>query len=130
MRKIILFLIFLLLAQIKAFSQNIVVIENDTLVTLEREKVRTLNQISLEREFLVKEIQICDSLGILKDLMLQEKEEEIDNYKSIIEISEFTIDSYDSKIKGLEKSLQKQKTKAGVTLFLGITATFAAIIFL
>lgn len=130
MRKIILFLIFLLLTQIKAFSQNIVVIENDTLVTLEREKVRTLNQISLEREFLVKEIQICDSLGILKDLMLQEKEEEIDNYKSIIEISEFTIDSYDSKIKGLEKSLQKQKTKAGVTLFLGITATFAAIIFL
>lgn len=130
MKKIILFLIFLLLAQIKAFSQNIVVIENDTLVTLEREKVRTLNQISLEREFLVKEIQICDSLGILKDLMLQEKEEEIDNYKSIIEISEFTIDSYDSKIKDLEKSLQKQKTKAGVTLFLGITATFAAIIFL
>jgi len=130
MRKIILFLIFLLLTQIKAFSQNIVVIENDTLVTLEREKVRTLNQISLEREFLVKEIQICDSLGVLKDLILQEKEEEIDNYKSIIEISEFTIDSYDSKIRDLEKSLQKQKTKAGVTLFLGITATFAAIIFL
>ena len=129
MKKIILFLIFLLV-QIEAFSQNIVVIENDTLVTLEREKVRTLNQISLEREFLVKEIQVCDSIGVLKDLMLQEKDEEIGNYKSIIEISEFTIDSYDSKIKDLEKSLRKQKTKAGVTLFLGITTTLAAILFL
>ena len=74
MKKILLILIILFLGINNSFGQEVVVLKGDTVITLEKRNVETLNEIALHRKYLIKELQICDSLGIVKDSILNEKE--------------------------------------------------------
>lgn len=130
MKKILVFLFLILLGNINLFSQEIVVLKGDTVITLEKKSVETLNEISLHRKFLLKELQLCDSIGILKDSIIQERDEEIKKYISISKINNAKIDIYYDEIQELEKEIKKKNRENRLILGGGIFAFLMGALFL
>lgn len=130
MKKILVLLFLVLLGNINLFSQEVVVLKGDTVITLEKKSVETLNEIALHRKFLQKELQLCDSIGILKDSIIQERDEEIKKYISISKINNAKIDIYDDKIQELEKEIRKKTRENGLILGGGIFAFLMGVLFL
>lgn len=122
------FLVFL--GNINLFSQEVVVLKGDTVITLEKKSVETLNEIALHRKFLLKELQLCDSIGILKDSIIQERDEEIKKYISISKINNAKIDIYYDEIQELEKEIKKKNRENGFILGGGIFAFLMGVLFL
>lgn len=119
-----------LLGNINLFSQEVVVLKGDTVITLEKKSVETLNEIALHRKFLLKELQLCDSIGILKDSIIQERDEEIKKYISISKINNAKIDVYYDEIQELEKEIKKKNRENGLILGGGIFAFLMGVLFL
>lgn len=119
-----------LLGNINLFSQEVVVLKGDTVITLEKKSVETLNEIALHRKFLLKELQLCDSIGILKDSIIQERDEEIKKYISISKINNAKIDVYYNEIQELEKEIKKKNRENGLILGGGIFAFLMGVLFL
>lgn len=130
MKKILVFLFLILLGNINLFSQEVVVLKGDTVITLEKKSVETLNEIALHRKFLLKELQLCDSIGILKDSIIQERDEEIKKYISISKINNAKIDVYYDEIQELEKEIKKKNRENGLILGGGIFAFLMGVLFL
>lgn len=130
MKKILVFLFLILLGNINLFSQEIVVLKGDTVITLEKKSVETLNEIALHRKFLLKELQLCDSIGILKDSIIQERDKEIKKYISISKINNAKIDVYYDEIRELEKEIKKKNRENGLILGGGIFAFLMGVLFL
>ena len=130
MKKILLILIVLLFQCINVFSQEIVVLKGDTVIVLEKKEVRTLNEIALHRRYLIKELQVCDSLGLIKDSIIIDKEKEILNYQSIVKFNNLKVDLYEDKISDLEKKIIKKERENGIILGGGIFAVLMSILFL
>lgn len=130
MKKILVFLFLVLLGNINLFSQEVVVLKGDTVITLEKKNVETLNEIALHRKFLLKELQLCDSIGILKDSIIQERDEEIKKYISISKINNAKIDVYYDEIQELEKEIKKKNRENGLILGGGIFAFLMGVLFL
>ena len=130
MKKILVFLFLILLGNINLFSQEILVLKGDTVITLEKKSVETLNEIALHRKFLLKELQLCDSIGILKDSIIQERDEEIKKYISISKINNAKIDVYYDEIQELEKEIKKKNRENRLILGGGIFAFLMGVLFL
>ena len=130
MKKILVFLFLILLGNINLFSQEVAVLKGDTVITLEKKSVETLNEIALHRKFLLKELQLCDSIGIIKDSIIQERDEEIKKYISISKINNAKIDVYYDEIQELEKEIKKKNRENGLILGGGIFAFFMGVLFL
>lgn len=120
----------ILLGNINLFSQEVAVLKGDTVITLEKKSVGTLNEIALHRKFLLKELQLCDSIGILKDSIIRERDEEIKKYISISKINNAKIDVYYDEIQELEKEIKKKNRENGLILGGGIFAFFMGVLFL
>lgn len=119
-----------LLGNINLFSQEVVILKGDTVITLEKKSIETLNEIALHRKFLLKELQLCDSIGILKDSIIQERDEEIKKYISISKINNTKIDVYYNEIQELEKEIKKKNRENGFILGGGIFAFLMGVLFL
>ena len=120
----------ILLGNINLFSQEVAVLKGDTVITLEKKSVETLNEIALHRKLLLKELQLCDSIGILKDSIIQERDKEIKKYISISKINNAKIDVYYDEIQKLEKEIKKKNRENGLILGGGIFAFFMGVLFL
>ena len=130
MKKISLILIILFLGISNSFGQEVVVIKGDTIITLEKRSVETLNEIALHRKYLMKELQICDSLGIIKDSILNEKEGMISSYQHLLRINNAKVEICKDRISELEKEIRKKERNNGLILGGGIFAFFFSILFL
>ena len=130
MKKILLILIILFLGINNSFGQEVVVLKGDTVITLEKRNVETLNEIALHRKYLIKELQICDSLGIVKDSILNEKEGMISSYQRLLRINDAKIGICTNRISELEKEIRKKERNNGLILGGGIFAFFFSVLFL
>ena len=130
MKKILSILLMTILSINISIAQKIIILKGDTLVTLEKKKVETLNEIALHREYLIRDLQLCDSIGLIRDSILLKREEEIDRYKSILELNNVKLDSYNSKISELEQSVRIKERQNKLLLGGGFLAVLIGIIFL
>lgn len=130
MKKILSILLMTILSINISIAQKIIILKGDTLVTLEKKKVETLNEIALHREYLIRDLQLCDSIGLIRDSILLKREEEIDRYKSILELNNVKLDSYNSKISELEQSVRIKERQNKLLLGGGFLAVLMGIIFL
>ena len=115
---------------INAFSQEVIVLKGDTVVTLEKKSVEILNEIALHRKYLIEELQLCDSANMIKDSLLILREKEIKKYKSMFNITNAKMMIYDDKITQLEKEIKIKKRNNGLILGGGILAFFLSVLFL
>jgi hypothetical protein len=113
-----------------SIAQKIIILKGDTLVTLEKKKVETLNEIALHREYLIRDLQLCDSIGLIRDSILLKREEEVCRYKSILELNNVKLDSYNSKISELEQSVRIKERQNKLLIGGGFLAVLMGIIFL
>lgn len=125
-------LLFLTVAvNINVFSQEVVSShKGDTVVVLEKKSVETLNEIALHRKYLMRDLELCDSLGMVKDSLLFEKDVQIEKYRNLQSLSNLKISSYDEKITELEKSIRKKDVENALLLGGGIFAVLMSILFL
>lgn len=130
MKKILSILLMTILSINISTAQKIIILKGDTLVTLEKKKVETLNEIALHREYLIRDLQLCDSIGLIRDSILLKREEEVDRYKSILELNNVKLDSYNSKISELEQSVRIKERQNKLLLGGGFLAVLMGIIFL
>lgn len=130
MKKILSILLMTILSINISIAQKIIILKGDTLVTLEKKKVETLNEIALHREYLIRDLQLCDSIGLIRDSILLKREEEIDRYKSILELNNVKLDSYNSKISELEQSVRIKERQNKLLIGGGFLAVLIGIIFL
>ena len=130
MKKILSILLMTILSINISIAQKIIILKGDTLVTLEKEKVETLNEIALHREYLIRDLQLCDSIGLIRDSILLKREEEVDRYKSILELNNVKLDSYNSKISELEQSVRIKERQNKLLIGGGFLAVLMGIIFL
>lgn len=130
MKKILSILLMTILSINISIAQKIIILKGDTLVTLEKKKVETLNEIALHREYLIRDLQLCDSIGLIRDSILLKREEEVDRYKSILELNNVKLDSYNSKISELEQSVRIKERQNKLLLGGGFLAVLMGIIFL
>lgn len=130
MKKILSILLMTILSINISIAQKIIILKGDTLVTLEKKKVETLNEIALHREYLIRDLQLCDSIGLIRDSILLKRKEEIDRYKSILELNNVKLDSYNSKISELEQSVRIKERQNKLLLGGGFLAVLMGIIFL
>lgn len=130
MKKILSILLMTILSINISIAQKIIILKGDTLVTLEKKKVETLNEIALHREYLIRDLQLCDSIGLIRDSILLKREEEIDRYKSILELNNVKLDSYNSKISELEQSVRIKERQNKLLIGGGFLAVLMGIIFL
>lgn len=111
-------------------AQNIIVFQNDTLVTFTKDKVEVLNEIALHRKYLIQELQLCDSVGMIKDSILWARNKEIEKYKSISKISDAKILLYGNRISELEKQIKKKNREKNLIFGGGILAFIMGVLFL
>ena len=130
MKKILSILLMTILSINISIAQKIIILKGDTLVTLEKKKVETLNEIALHREYLIRDLQLCDSIGLIRDSILLKREEEVDRYKSILELNSVKLDSYNSKISELEQSVRIKERQNKLLIGGGFLAVLIGIIFL
>lgn len=130
MKKILSILLMTILSINISIAQKIIILKGDTLVTLEKKKVETLNEIALHREYLIRDLQLCDSIGLIRDSILLKREEEVDRYKSILELNNVKLDSYNSKISELEQSVRIKERQNKLLIGGGFLAVLIGIIFL
>ena len=130
MKKILSILLMTILSINISIAQKIIILKGDTLVTLEKKKVETLNEIALHREYLIRDLQLCDSIGLIRDSILLKREEEVDRYKSILELNNVKLDSYNSKISELEQSIRIKERQNKLLIGGGFLAVLMGIIFL
>ena len=130
MKKILSILLMTILSINISIAQKIIILKGDTLVTLEKKKVETLNEIALHREYLIRDLQLCDSIGLIRDSILLKREEEVDRYKSILELNNVKLDSYNSKISELELSVRIKERQNKLLIGGGFLAVLMGIIFL
>lgn len=130
MKKILSILLMTILSINISIAQKIIILKGDTLVTLEKKKVETLNEIALHREYLIRDLQLCDSIGLIRDSILLKREEEVDQYKSILELNNVKLDSYNSKISELEQSVRIKERQNKLLIGGGFLAVLMGIIFL
>lgn len=130
MKKILSILLMTILSINISIAQKIIILKGDTLVTLEKKKVETLNEIALHREYLIRDLQICDSIGLIRDSILLKREEEVGRYKSILELNNVKLDSYNSKISELEQSVRIKERQNKLLIGGGFLAVLMGIIFL
>ena len=130
MKKILSILLMTILSINISTAQKIIILKGDTLVTLEKKKVETLNEIALHREYLIRDLQLCDSIGLIRDSILLKREEEVDRYKSILELNNVKLDSYNSKISELEQSVRIKERQNKLLIGGGFLAVLMGIIFL
>lgn len=130
MKKILSILLMTILSINISIAQKIIILKGDTLVTLEKKKVETLNEIALHREYLIRDLQLCDSIGLIRDSILLRREEEVDRYKSILELNNVKLDSYNSKISELEQSVRIKERQNKLLIGGGFLAVLMGIIFL
>ena len=130
MKKILAIISIILSTVINAFSQEVIVLKGDTIVTLEKKSIETLNEIALHRKYLIEELQLCDSANMIKDSLLILREKEIKKYKSMSNITNAKIMIYDDKITQLEKEIKIKERNNGLILGGGILAFFLSILFL
>lgn len=130
MKKILSILLMTILSINISIAQKIIILKGDTLVTLEKKKVETLNEIALHREYLIRDLQLCDSIRLIRDSILLKREEEIDRYKSILELNNVKLDSYNSKISELEQSVRIKERQNKLLIGGGFLAVLMGIIFL
>lgn len=128
--KKILAIISIILSTINVYSQEVIILKGDTVVTLEKKSIETLNEIALHRKYLIEELQLCDSAGMIKDSLLDLREKEIEKYESISKITNAKIMIYDDKITQLEKVIKKKERDNGLLLGGGILAFFLSVLFL
>jgi hypothetical protein len=67
---------------------------------------------------------------MIKDSLLQDKEEQIERYKNLQSINNLKIDSYNDKIIELEKNITKKERENALLLGGGIFAFLMSILFL
>ena len=130
MKKILAIISIILSTMINAFSQEVIVLKGDTVVTLEKKSVEILNEIALHRKYLIEELQLCDSANMIKDSLLILREKEIKKYKSMFNITNAKMMIYDDKITQLEKEIKIKKRNNGLILGGGILAFFLSVLFL
>ena len=130
MKKILLILAILFLGINNIFGQEIVVLKGDTIITLERKSVETLNEIALHRKYLIKELQVCDSLSIIKDSIINEKSGQITRYQNLMRINDAKVEICTNKISELEKEIKKKERNNGLILGGGIFAFLFSVLFL
>ena len=73
MKKILSILLMTILSINISIAQKIIILKGDTLVTLEKKKVETLNEIALHREYLIRDLQLCDSIGAAEGVVSMEE---------------------------------------------------------
>lgn len=104
-------LILFLLIQSPLKSQNIIVLGQDTLITISPQDVKIINSVFLESESFSKQLDICDSIISHQKSVIEDLENiKIKNLK-IINTQENFISDYQGIIKNQEKQLKKQKLK-------------------
>ena len=130
MKKILAIISIILSTMINAFSQEVIVLNGDTVVTLEKKSIETLNEIALHRKYLIEELQLCDSSNMIKDSLLILREKEIKKYKSMSNITNAKMMIYDDKITQLEKEIKIKGRNNGLILGGGILAFFLSVLFL
>ena len=130
MKKILAIISIILSTMINAFSQEVIVLNGDTVVTLEKKSIETLNEIALHRKYLIEELQLCDSSNMIKDSLLILREKEIKKYKSMSNITNAKMMIYDDKITQLEKEIKIKERNNGLILGGGILAFFLSVLFL
>lgn len=130
MKKILAIISIILSTMINAFSQEVIVLKGDTVVTLEKKSIETLNEIALHRKYLIEELQLCDSSNMIKDSLLILREKEIKKYKSMSNITNAKMMIYDDKITQLEKEIKIKERNNGLILGGGILAFFLSVLFL
>ena len=130
MKKILLILAILFLGINNIFGQEIVVLKGDTIITLEKKSVETLNEIALHRKYLIKELQVCDSLSIIKDSIINEKSGQITRYQNLMRINNAKVEICTNKISELEKEIKKKERNNGLILGGGIFAFLFSVLFL
>ena len=111
MKKILAIILIILSTMINVYSQEVIVLKGDTVVTLEKKSIETLNEIALHRKYLIEELQLCDSANMIKDSLLILREKEIIKYKSMSNITNAKIMIYDDKITQLEKEIKIRQKK-------------------
>lgn len=130
MKKILAIILIILSTMINVYSQEVIVLKGDTVVTLEKKSIETLNEIALHRKYLIEELQLCDSANMIKDSLLILREKEIKKYKSMSNITNAKIMIYDDKITQLEKEIKIKERNNGLILGGGILAFFLSVLFL
>jgi hypothetical protein len=113
-----------------AYSQEVIVLKGDTVVTLEKKSIETLNEIALHRKYLIEELRLCDFASMVKDSILDSREKEIEKYKLMSNTINAKIELYDDKIHQLEKEIKKKERNNGLILGGGILSFILSILFL
>lgn len=83
LNKLLIF-IFLSISFFQTYGQNIMVIENDTIVSLTLDEVRVINSVFLERNYLQEKSQINDSIISYQINVIENLNDIIDSKESII----------------------------------------------
>lgn len=130
MKKILAIILIILNSAINVYSQEVIFLKGDTVITLEKKSVETLNEIALHRKYLIEELQLCDSANMIKDSLLNLREKEIEKYKSMSNIINAKMVIYDDKITQLEKEIKKKERNNGLILGGGILSFILSVLFL
>jgi hypothetical protein len=112
------------------YGQEKIILKKDTIIALEENSIKSLNEIALHRKYLIEELQICDSLCILKDSIIDEKDKQVLRYQRLVKINDTKIGICTDRISELEKEIKKKERTNGLILGSGIFAFFFSILFL
>lgn len=104
-------LILFLLIQSPLKAQNIIVLGQDTLVTISPQDVKIINSVFLESESFSKQLDICDSIISHQRSVIEDLENIKTKNLKIINTQENFISDYQGIVKNQEKQLKKQKLK-------------------
>ena len=101
MKKIKLIFSLFLLSFLGCYSQNILVLGGDTLITLQLPEVRKINAAFFENKSLKQQVALCDSIIFYKNL-------EITDYKKVIAAKNEVLNFQDELVSEANKVIEKQ----------------------
>ena len=104
MRKIKLILFLFLLVSLKSYSQNVLFLEGDTVITLSLPQVRKINVVFYENKSLKQQVALCDSIIFYKN-------QEITDYKNVISSKDDVVKFQDELITEANKVIDKQSKR-------------------
>ena len=109
MRKIKLILFLFLLVSLKGYSQNVLVLEGDTVITLSLPQVRKINVVFYENKSLKQQVALCDSIIFYKNQEITDYKNVISSKDDVVKFQDELITEANKVIKKLEKEKKKKK---------------------
>lgn len=109
MRKIKLILFLFLLVSLKGYSQNVLVLEGDTVITLSLPQVRKINVVFYENKSLKQQVALCDSIIFYKNQEITDYKNVISSKDDVVKFQDDLITEANKVIKKLEKEKKKKK---------------------